>query len=158
MSNETTNHSNPSEQSEEHSNASQLTVLSTPLVEDAYEGFGTVDPGRMVGSAKLNALASLKRHRSLYYDSEFEYQRGNNFFLRKIWKRDYLNSAQGAHDRSLSDEDTPSTLTPTRLSFGEDRTSTPVSHHHRTRSKGEVKDLPNVQPRTLEYKSSHENR
>ena len=129
------------------------TVFSTPLGEDVYEGFGAADAGRKVGSAKLTAIRLLRRHSSYYYDNEFEYEKGNNYFLRKIWNRNYLNSANTVHNRSLSEDDSPRNTTPVgRLDFAEATTSTPNHRQIHTRSRGKARELDHVQPTTLEYK------
>ena len=111
----------------------------TPLEgENVFEGWGSVDSDRIIGSAKLNFLNALSRRTRDLRDStaEIRLRIGR---VRELMLREKLVQ----NSPTISEVDF--SIVPV-LDFDK---STPVT---RTRSKGKVREYPNVQPRTLEYK------
>ena len=74
-----------------------------------------------------------------------------NQFLRIIWDRDYLQSEERLQNlNAFSDDEVGSPIRPIAAhTRGSATSSTP---RRITRSQGKVREYPNVQPRTLEYK------
>ena len=77
------------------------------------------------------------------------FRRHNNQFLRIIWDSDYLQSEERFDASVFSDSEVGSPIGPvSKVRLGSATASTP---HRVTRSRGKARDLPNVQPRILEY-------
>ena len=91
-----------------------------------HEGFEPNDAGLIAGSMRLAALKSLRKKDRCYYDSDFKYKKGDNFYLRKMWNAKHGGSAKRGLNHSLSDEESPVNRRPIgRLSFADHSTSTP---------------------------------
>ena len=112
---------------------------------DDFAGFGEDDGRISLDSDRIKTLMKEIRDQSLMYKGiSSSYKRGNNQFLRDIWQKHLLCSeTRLRHNPSFSDLESHN-QSARRLSF-----NSPIA----TRSRGPVLDLPNVQEKTLEYKS-----
>ena len=142
----------------EQSSRESITVFSTPAAqikntEDDYEGFDDGSPDLALGAERLKFLKKMKSNAIYYKDLAGSFKKGNNNFLRTVWEKDFLNSeSRMNNDETCSDSEV---LTPRvkRLNF-DIHTSTPRIG---TRSRVKARDLPHVQPKTLEYKVKNRN-
>ena len=106
--------------------------------EELFEGFGSVDSSKNIGSAKQNFLKALLRQS---YESR---ELASGFLQRKIWLNNIMSSESRVRYSGIYTDSSPEAIEP--INFD---SSTPKRV---TRSQGKPMDLPNVQPRTLEYK------
>ena len=110
-----------------------------------FTGFESGVSQEVTGVNILNGLKVLKTHAQKNRELAMDFGEKNNEFLRALWGGNYMASedrfASGESRREKSIK-----VIPKRLRF-DVLTSTP----RRTRSQGRVRNLPNVQPRILEY-------
>ena len=106
-----------------------------------FEGFGSSEIGPTVGAARLNFLKALKRRSTEFKDLAVSFRKGNNEMLRAVWNKNLMNSeSRLCMDTDASQKSTPkSSLLPKRTMV--------------TRSTGTPLFCPNVQTKTLEYKT-----
>ena len=114
--------------------------------EELFIGFGTQESNSGIGSARINFLRTLCKHSSEHRDLAISFRRGNNDFLRAMWRKDYLASESRLDARSTGTESGQFDCPPQEIDF--DSTPTVMT----TRSRGRPMKIDNVQPRTLEYK------
>jgi hypothetical protein len=123
--------------------------LPPVITEHNFSGFGE-NTSSHTASAKLEALRLLQHQLSHTRKSVIEYRLGNNDFIRQMWRNRYMCSGSQAELGSSIDEMSDIvTALPNRLTY----TPTPCRV---TRSRGPVEDYPNVQGKTLEYKTHGE--
>ena len=111
----------------------------------SFTGFETKPDHINIGSVKLNRLKLLKRRSAEFKNMILSFREDTNNFLSSVWSRDKTECYSAP---------TPNPI----LNFSDNESMDSTLQHRyvfmsprRTRSKGGVLDLPNVQPRTLEY-------
>ena len=109
--------------------------------EEVFEGFGSVNPYKTIGSARVNFLKA-------YYNRTAEFRESaSDYILRNMWLDNLMQSeSRLKQSGGFSDEQSnPQMIEP--INFDDSATPRRV-----TRSQGAAMSLPNVQEKILEYK------
>lgn len=113
-----------------------------------FSGFGEDESVKKGASARLEALNILKRQVSRSRNTLKILYSDNNMFLRRLWQRQYMCSetrfSEGISTGSEASGDVGGWSVVRRLDYGSGIV---------TRSRGQVENFPNVQPKTIEYKN-----
>lgn len=124
----------------------QVDKAQEGLIDESFYGFGEESSVGKYGSANREALRILKDHLKYVVNTVGEY-RGANYFLRREWGRRYRCSESRLQISSqilAEASDIVRELPQINLTPGSQRV---------TRSRGAVESYPNVQQKTLEYRS-----